>query len=41
MGYKKEAYLYSLFHYTGKQRVSRETTKNPNAIVQVRPDVTF
>ena len=37
MGYDKEAY----FHYTGKNRFSREHTKNPNANVRSRPDVTF
>ena len=41
MGYEKEAYLYLLFHYTGKKRFSREHTKNPNANVQARPNVTF
>ena len=40
MGYEKEAYLYLLFHYTGK-KISREHTKNPNANVRARPDVTF
>ena len=30
MGYENEAYLYLLFHYTGKKRYSREDTKNPN-----------
>ena len=41
MGYEKEAYLYLLFHYTGKKRHSREHTKNPNAYVRARQDVTF
>ena len=41
MGYEKEAYFYLLFHYTGKKRFSREHTKNPNANVPARPDVTF
>ena len=41
MGYEKEAYLYLLFHYTGKKRFSREHTKNPNANDRARPDVTF
>ena len=41
MGYEKEAYLYLLFHHTGKKRFSRGHTKNPNANVRARPDVTF
>ena len=41
IGNKKEAYLYLLFHYTGKRRFSREHTKNPNANDRARPDVTF
>ena len=40
MGYEKEAYLYLLFPYTGK-KISKEHTKNPNANVRARPDVTF
>ena len=40
MGYEKEAYLYYLFHYTGKNDF-QESTPNPNAYVQARPDVTF
>ena len=40
MGYEKEAYLYYLFHYTGK-RFSRQHTKNPNANIQACTDVTF
>ena len=41
MGYEKEAYLYNLFHYTGKKYFLREHTKNLNANVRARPDVTF
>ena len=41
MGYEKEAYLYLLFHYTGKKDFSREHTKNPIAIDRARPEVTF
>ena len=41
MGYEKEAYLYLLFHYTGKKDFSREHTKNPNANDRARPEVTF
>ena len=41
MGYEKEAYLYLLFHYTGKKRFSREHTKNPNANDRACPHVTF
>ena len=41
MGYEKEAYLYLLFHYTEKNRFSREHTKPPNALVQTRPYATF
>ena len=41
MGYEKEAYLYLLFHYTGKKRFSREHTKNQNANDRARPDITF
>ena len=41
MCYEKEAHLYLLFHYTGKKRFTREHTKNPNANVRARPDVTF
>ena len=37
---KKETYLYSLFHHTGNKD-SKEHTKNPNANVQARPDITF
>ena len=40
-GYEKEAYLYLLFHYTGKKEFSSEYTKNRNANVWARPDVTF
>ena len=41
MGNEKEAYLYSLFHYTRKKRFSREHTKNPNANDRAGQDVTF
>ena len=41
MGYEKEAYLYLLFHYTGKKGFSREHIKNTNANVWACPDVTF
>ena len=41
MGYEKEAYLYLLFHYTGKKDFSWEHTKNPNANDRARPDVIF
>ena len=41
MGYEKEAYLYLLFHYTGKKDFSREHTKNPNANDRARQEVTF
>ena len=38
MGYEKEAYLYWLFHYTGRKDFQDST---PNAYVWARPDVTF
>ena len=42
MDFKKEAYLYQLFHYTGKKRFSREHTKNLNANDRARQaDVKF
>ena len=41
MGYEKEAYLYLLFHYTGKKRFSREHAKNQNANDWARPGITF
>ena len=41
IGNKKEAYLYLLFHYTGKKRFPREHTENPNANDRAHPDVTF
>ena len=41
MGYEKEAYLYLLFHYTGKKDLQESTPKSPNANDQARPDVTF
>ena len=40
MGYEKEAYLY-FFSLYWKKRFSREHTKNPNANVGARPDITF
>ena len=41
MGYEKEAYLYLSFHYTGKQRFSREHAKNQNANDRAHPGITF
>ena len=41
MGYEKEAYLYLLFHYTGKKDLQESTPKSPNANDQARPGVTF
>ena len=41
MGYKKEAYLYLLFHYTETKRFSKEHTKHSNAYVQAQPYAAF
>ena len=41
MGYKKEAYLYLSFHYTGKKDLQKSTPKSPNADDHARPDVIF
>ena len=40
MGYEKEAYLYILFHYTGKKIFKRAHQKS-NANDRALPDVTF
>ena len=40
MGYEKEAYMYLLFHYTGK-KIFKRAHQNPNANDWARQDVTF